>query len=160
MSSHCIWSYWPCIVLNIWSNDKSIFAHRAVSIFSGQADSTSTNPTGQTHCLRAVNCVCVSPHQEWVGSRDGSSVVGFQNNYRCCANHDTKLTDDIWYMMIGVGGISMSDRYDLDMPFVTTCRWHYQLIWFLSMYFCLLFDTDWIMDRICWKKFLQYFQWI
>ena len=111
-------------MLYIWSNDKRIFARRAFSPFYGRAASTSTNSAGQTRCLRAVNCVRVSPHQEWVGIRDGWYVVVRQNNYRCCANHDTKLTDDTWYLMISVGGISVSARYDWVMSFVKTCRRH------------------------------------
>ena len=124
MYFYYIWPYWPCIVLYIWSNDKIFFARRAFSPFSGSAASTLTNSTGKTRCLQAVNCVRVPTHQEWVGTRDGWSVVVRQKNYRCRENHDTKLTDNMWYLMIGVGEISVLDRYDQDMSFVTTCRRH------------------------------------
>ena len=94
------------------------------SPFSWRAASTSTNSIAQTRCLRAVNCVPVSPNQKWVGTRDYWSFVFRQNNYRFRANHDIKLTDDTCYLMISVGGISISAQYNQDISFVTTCLRH------------------------------------
>ena len=66
----------------------------------------------------------MSPHQEWVKTRDGWSIIVRQNNYRYRSHHDTKLTDDTWYLMIGFGGISVSSRYHQGISFVTTCCRH------------------------------------